>query len=110
MNPTSSATLLPAYDGPERRKQRGPGFILKELDPRDVIDGEVIDGHYVTPDTEAAGYMREHCPYCPESSLQLQLKYRHVRRTHLFCEHCTRCFDALHPDGSSALAGAALTL
>ncbi|GGX50782.1 hypothetical protein [Undibacterium squillarum] len=110
MNPVYAASPRSTYHGPERRQQYSPAFILIELDPREVIDGEIIEGQYMTPDTDAAGYMREHCPYCPESSLQLLLKYRHVRRTHLFCAHCTRCFDALHPDGSSALATAALML
>lgn len=94
----------------DRRNLRAPFFTLLEVDPRDVIDGVMLDEGYLSEDVAAAGRMREHCPYCSSIALQLILRYRHVKRTHLFCECCTRCFDALYPDGTSALAIGTMSL
>lgn len=88
----------------ERRQARAPLFALSELDPRDVIDGKLVNEGYIAEDPISSGTMRECCPFCPSVPLQLILRYKHVKRSHLLCENCTRCFDALYPDGTSALA------
>ncbi|MEO8119187.1 MAG: hypothetical protein ABI606_07675 [Rhodoferax sp.] len=89
--------------GAHLRAQGGSYFFLIELDPRQVVKGvEVADG-IVAEDVMPVGQMRENCPHCIDSPLQLVLRANNVIRSHLFCEQCTRCFDALYPDGSSAL-------
>ncbi|MFZ6727106.1 hypothetical protein ACO0K2_16555 [Undibacterium sp. MH2W] len=102
---TSSSALFS-----DRRNHRAPEFTLLEVDPRDVIDGRVVDGVYYAEDIQSVGAMREHCPYCMDIKLQLVLRYKHVKRSHLFCKSCTRCFDALYPDGTSALIVGAMSL
>lgn len=94
----------------DRRNLRAPFFTLLEVDPIDVIDGVMLEEGYLSEDAASVGRMREHCPYCSGIALQLILRYRHVKRTHLFCECCTRCFDALYPDGTSALAIGTMSL
>jgi hypothetical protein len=94
----------------ERRKRTTPSFTLIELDPQDVIDGMMLEEGYVSEDATPVGKMRENCPYCSNVPLQLILRYKHVKRSHLFCENCTRCFDATYPDGTSALAIGAVML
>ena len=80
-----------------------PFFSLAELDPQCVVDGERTGAGYQADDVVSSGAMREVCPACAGVPLQLVLRYGRVIRTHLFCTHCTRCFDAVYPDGSSAL-------
>ncbi|WP_114968870.1 hypothetical protein [Rhodoferax ferrireducens] len=88
--------------GAHLRAQGGSFFSLLELDPRQVVKGvEVADG-IVAEDVIPVGQMRENCPHC-DAPLQLVLRANNVIRSHLFCEQCTRCFDARYPDGSSAL-------
>lgn len=94
----------------ERRRRTTPFFTLIELDPRDVIVGVMLEEGYVSEDATPAGKMRELCPYCCSVPLQLILRYKHVKRSHLFCENCTRCYDAVYPDGTSALAIGAVML
>jgi hypothetical protein len=78
-------------------------FSLAELDPRQVVAGVRVAAGFVAADVMPVGQMRETCPYCTDVPLQLVLRANHVIRTHLFCEQCTRCFDAIDPDGHSAL-------
>ncbi|MBC3919528.1 hypothetical protein H8L32_18725 [Undibacterium sp. CY18W] len=94
----------------ERRNLRAPDFTLVQLDPRDVIEGIMIQEGYQSEDAPSAGSMREHCPYCSGVQLQLILRYKFVKRSHLLCTSCTRCYDALYPDGTSALALGAMSL
>lgn len=94
----------------ERRNSSATLFTLIEVDPREVVAGEIVDGWYYTDKIQPAGQMRERCPYCIDVPLQLVLRYRNVKRSHLFCSSCTRCFDALYPDGSPALAVGAMAL
>ena len=94
----------------ERRRSSAPLFTLIEVDPRDVVAGEIIDGWYYADKIQPAGQMRERCPYCVDVPLQLVLRYRNVKRSHLFCASCTRCYDALYPDGTSALLVGAMSL
>ncbi|HTD06970.1 hypothetical protein [Undibacterium sp.] len=95
----------------ERREKKVPFFTLIEMDPRDVVNGIEREEGYLSEDITPAGTMRETCPHCPGNALLLILRYKHVKRSHLFCEQCTRCYDALYPDGTSALAigGVSLT-
>ena len=78
-------------------------FSLIDLDPQYVVDGERTGAGYWADDVVSSGAMREQCPACAGAPLQLVLRHARVIRTHLFCPHCTRCFDAVYPDGSSAL-------
>jgi len=78
-------------------------FSLIDLDPQWVVDGERTGAGYRADDVVSSGAMREQCPACDGAPLQLVLRHARVIRTHLFCPHCTRCFDAVYPDGSSAL-------
>lgn len=94
----------------ERRYTRASLFHLIELQPEDVIDDALLSQGYMPGDAIAAGYMREHCPHCRGVALQLILRYRHVKRTHLFCDCCGRCYDGLYPDGTSALALGSMSL
>jgi hypothetical protein len=94
----------------ERRDRTAPYLTLEQIAPWDVIDGVMLDNGYASEDALSSGKMREVCPYCREVPLSLILRYNHVKRTHLFCENCTRCFDALYPDGTSALTVGAMTL
>ncbi|MFZ6742229.1 hypothetical protein ACO0LC_03275 [Undibacterium sp. JH2W] len=94
----------------ERRNVRAPDFILLQLDPRDVIEGVMLKEGFQSEDAPSAGNMREHCPHCSGVQLQLILRYKFVKRSHLFCSSCTRCYDALYPDGTSALALSAMSL
>ncbi len=88
----------------ERRNPRAPLFTLAELDPREVVAGVTMSNGYQAEEPVSSGTMREVCPYCVAAPLKLILRYKNVKRSHLFCSHCTRCFDALYPDGTSALA------
>jgi len=75
---------------------------LVELDPYALVDGEAVAGG-IEVDLTIAGRMRETCPDCGEPHLLLVLRQTHVKRAHLVCPVCTRCYDALYEDGSCAL-------
>jgi hypothetical protein len=83
---------------------------LVEVDPGRVVAGTMSPAGLVAQDISAVGQMRETCPHCPGVPLQLVLRMNHVIHPHLFCRHCTRCFDAFFPDGRSALKFAGLPL
>lgn len=89
--------------GPDLRVRRARALDLVELDARLVVDGEITPNGLSAPPVMPAGTMRELCPHC-HAPLKLVLRYRHVIRSHLYCDQCTRCYDALHEDGRSALA------
>ncbi|EJM97068.1 hypothetical protein [Herbaspirillum sp. YR522] len=76
---------------------------LVELDPCEVVDGVMTEQGWLAPDVVPVGPMREACPHCSGVALQLVLRHRHVKRSHLFCRVCTRCYDALTDGGQSAL-------
>lgn len=107
VNLTDANTAEPAA---ERRYHRNPEFLLFPLDPRDIIDGQLTANGYLAEQVTNVGNMREHCPHCENVALQLVLRHKQVKRTHLYCPCCTRCFDALYPDGQSALLFAAFNL
>lgn len=89
---------------PVKRNVLAP-FTLVELDPKSVLHaGQVDSGFMAQEDISSAGKMREACPYCGDVSLRLALQGKQVIRTHLFCEKCTRCFDAIDSDGNPALS------
>lgn len=86
------------------RVHDSPTFSLKELSPPDVMNGVIVGNGFRADAVTPAGDMRETCPHCASVPLKLVLRHNHVIRSHLFCPSCTRCFDALYPDGRSALA------
>lgn len=75
---------------------------LVEIAPELVVDGSIAVSETLAEEADAGGSMRESCPYCPDEPLQLVLRHQRVIRSHLYCRHCARCFDAILPDGSSA--------
>ena len=74
------------------------------LNPSAVVDGVQVPGGYLASEVTFAGPMREVCPVCYDTHLQLVLRQKFVKRPHMFCPQCTRCFDACYADGSTALA------
>lgn len=88
-----------------RYEQRAAPLLLSlvELDPRDVVEGVMTEKGFLAADVVPVGPMREACPHCTGVALQLVLRHRHVKRSHLFCRVCTRCFDALNDGGHSVL-------
>jgi hypothetical protein len=98
--------LRPAKPPPAEHRSpdvKMPPLILVELDPLSVVAGERRDDIYVAEDVRTHGDMRETCPVCTGRHLKLVLRQSDVRLAHLFCEECTRCYDARFADGSSAL-------
>jgi hypothetical protein len=102
LTPPSSPSYHPE-DIPEKRSAESSLFILREIDPREVVDGVLVSSGFLADDVVPVGKMREVCPYCVNSPLQLVLRHLHVKRSHLYCQQCTRCFEAFYPDGRSAL-------
>lgn len=78
-------------------------FSLLELHPQMVMDGELLGEVFEADPVTPAGSTREQCPHCAGQSLQLVLREGRVIRPFLFCPQCTRCYDAVYPDGRSAL-------
>lgn len=108
LTPLTSLTPLAPLGGPRakaRYEQRAAPLLLSlvELDPREVIDGLMTEKGYLAADVVPVGPMREACPHCTGVALQLVLRHRHVKRSHLFCRVCTRCYDALNESGHSVL-------
>ena len=85
------------------RVRRATVLSLEELDPLQVVQGRPAPSGLAAPEVTPVGTMREVCPHC-HVPLQLVLRHQHVIRSHLFCQQCTRCFDALNGDGRSVLA------
>lgn len=88
---------------PGRRHQHhiDETLILTELDPGAVVDRfDIGDGPL---ELMTCGPVRETCPTCRGSHLQLILRQRQVRLPHLFCGQCQACFDAHYKNGASAL-------
>ena len=95
--------LAPSRHGPDLRVRRATALDLVELDPSLVTDGEMTPDGLSAPPVTPVGTMREACPLC-HAPLKLVLRYRHVIRSHLYCDQCTRCYDAVYANGRSALA------
>lgn len=87
----------------DKRQNSSTMLMLIQLDPASIVDCVKIDQGYLAHDFAIAGEMRETCPECKTSHLKLVLLQNGVKRAHMFCEQCTRCFDACYPDGYSAL-------
>ena len=106
--PKSSSATGSSTHGPEpfldKRMRDAQLRQLVELDPRLVIDGSLTEAGFLADDVDSSGLMRESCPHCHDSPLQLVIRRKNVIRSHLLCTKCTRCFDAILPDGSSAFA------
>lgn len=104
----SPPPLFPSESGARaasRFEQRSAPLLLSlvELDPRDVVEGVMTEQGFQAADVVPVGPMREACPHCPGVALQLVLRHRHVKRSHLFCRVCTRCYDAMNESGHSVL-------
>lgn len=94
--------------GASDRRQHGTALQcvlhLIELPPPAVVECKQIDnGCYIAPNIVIGAALRESCPHCGEGHLKMVLRQRYVRRSHVYCERCTRCFEAKLPDGSLAL-------
>lgn len=88
---------------PGRRHQHNMDetLVLTELDPESVVDK--FDGDDKPLDLMSCGPVRETCPKCRHTHLQLILRQRQVRLAHLFCDKCEACFDAHYQNGICAL-------
>lgn len=87
---------------PSRRHQGcDQTLVLTELPADQLIDH--LDGDDEPVELITFGTVRECCPSCQTGHLKLVLRQRQVRRAHLFCAECQRCFDAHYPSGASAL-------
>ena len=105
--PSPTATGSPSHTNEplsDKRVRDAQLRQLVELDPRLVVGGSMTEAGFLADDVESAGTMREFCPHCHDSPLQLIIRRKNVIRSHLLCTQCTRCFDAILPDGSSAFA------
>lgn len=87
----------------DKRRQNATPFTLKQLDPRYIVDGVPTSSGYLARDFIAAGEIRETCPECKTTHLNLVLLQAGVIKAHLVCPTCTRCFEAFYEDGSSVL-------
>ena len=87
----------------DKRRDHVEPLMLMQIDPSTIVDGMFVNGGYLTQDFAIAGEMRETCPECQTIHLSLVLLQHGVKRAHLFCKKCTRCFDACYPTGESAL-------
>lgn len=97
---TSTITRIQSAAAPKSGRSL---FSLLELHPQMVMDGELLGQVFDADPVNPAGNTREQCPHCAGQSLQLVLREGRVIRPFLFCPQCTRCFDAVYPDGRSAL-------
>ncbi|MDP2368108.1 hypothetical protein [Rhodoferax sp.] len=100
---TATTGLTTGRHNSDLRVRRATALDLIELDPRLVIGGEVTPTGLSAPPVMPVGTMREACPHC-HAPLKLVLRYKHVIRSHLYCDQCTRCYDAVYANGRSALA------
>lgn len=105
----SESEAMGRHDSVERqridnRHNDADFLVLIPLDPSTIVDCEAVaEGCLVEGPIVMAGAIRETCPVCKTVHLKLVLRQMHVKQAHVFCEQCTRCFDARYPDGSSAL-------
>lgn len=90
--------------GADKREDDTLLVTLIGLDPSTVVEGVRSKNGFVGADVAFAGKMREICPVCMNTNLQLVLRQVSVKRSHMFCPQCTRCFDAIYADGTTALA------
>ncbi|MBU3738884.1 MAG: hypothetical protein FGM55_08020 [Rhodoferax sp.] len=102
--PATPSEPLAGPDQPQfAARAAHPALTLVCLDPALVVDGEPAGGGYLADEVISSGVVREHCPACGDARLHLVLRHARVIRSHLYCPVCTRCFDALGPDGASTL-------
>lgn len=84
-----------------RHRHAEENLILDELNPHAVIDQASNDQAPVT--LTSVGTVREACPKCLHTHLNLILRQHNVRAAHLFCAECHSCFDAHYTSGAPAL-------
>ncbi len=103
-NTTNSTRTIAASDARDPELPP-PVLVLTELNPAAIIEGVVLDdGFKAADEVISCGQMRETCPHCVNTHLQLVLRQKSVKLAHLFCPSCTRCYHASYEDGSPALA------
>lgn len=95
---TGNAQPFPA--GRRHHAANEDRLILRELNPDDVIDHLAAGGAI---EAISFGTVRETCPNCATTHLQLVLRQESVRIAHLFCVDCESCFDACYANGTPAL-------
>lgn len=100
---SKSETVDATRPGAEKRQNSAALLMLIQLDPASIVDCVHVKEGYLAHDFAVAGEMRETCPECKTTHLKLVLLQNGVKRAHMFCERCTRCYDACYPDGYSAL-------
>ncbi len=96
----SAASESPAAN----HRKNDVALLLVEVAASEVVDCVFVADGYLAGDIVVAGAVREFCPACKTEHLKLVLRQEYVKRAHMFCEHCTRCFDARYPDGTPAFA------
>lgn len=84
-----------------RRSQPCEPLLLTELNPHSVVDHAA--GPNVVIELQSFGTVRESCPKCHTSRLNLILRQDAVRTAHLFCADCRSCYDAHYAGGAPAL-------
>ncbi|CAN5442662.1 hypothetical protein BH11PSE11_BH11PSE11_30580 [soil metagenome] len=89
--------------GVERRRNEPELLGLLAMDPAELVEGARVGDAYRSKDFFMAGAMRETCPHCMTTHLKMVLLQKGVKRAHVFCENCTRCFDACYDGGPSVL-------
>ncbi|MDL2357845.1 MAG: hypothetical protein QFF03_21550 [Pseudomonadota bacterium] len=97
--PSNSASVSHPALG-RRHRHAEDSLLLDELNPHAVIDQAPHD-QAVT--LTSVGTVREACPKCLHTHLNLILRQHNVRAAHLFCAQCHSCFDAHYASGTPAL-------
>lgn len=97
--PSSHAPAHPVYG--RRARHPDDSLLLNELNPHAVIDQP--DGEHAPVNLTTFGVVRETCPKCLHTHLNLILRQSNVRVAHLFCAECHSCFDAHYASGACAL-------
>jgi hypothetical protein len=100
MMESSPASESPMLD----HRKNDADLLLVEIAPFEAVDCVRVADGYLAGDIVVTGGLRECCPACQTEHLKLVLRQEHVKRAHMLCERCTRCFDARYPDGSPVFA------
>lgn len=76
-------------------------LLLTELNPYAVVDH--VGGRDDPIELLSFGIVREPCPKCHKTCLNLILRQDNVRTAHLLCPDCRSCYDAHYAGGAPAL-------
>jgi hypothetical protein len=87
------------------KRQNDPNLLtLVELDKTMLADYLRVEDGNLEYDIAMADDMRETCPECKTNHLKLVLLQKGVKRAHMYCDKCTRCFDVIYAGETSVLA------